>query len=167
MLGMRPYALTNKQICARPWQGFYLPHPTWMGKIEWFKHYRYAEPAPFFSEDQELLLRSYHNRNFATIPEVLLAYRLRDKPNRSRLFKIRLAVFYSQFLHFIASRQPHFILLALFALVGRLLLDLLNPIAWIYTPDNKSCVSVASSNWLRVLDYLQGQQQNVGMRPTI
>jgi glycosyltransferase involved in cell wall biosynthesis len=167
MLGMRPYALTNKQICARPWQGFYLPHPTWMGKIEWFKHYRYAEPAHYFSEDQELLLRSHQHSNFATIPEVLFAYRVRDKPNRSKLYKIRLAVFYWQVLHFIASRQPHFILLAFFTLLGRMFVDLLNLKAWMYTRNDRSYVAAASSNWVHVLDYLQEQRQNAGMQQTI
>ncbi len=79
MVGILPSALSHKEICARSWFGFYLPHPTWMGRIAWFRHHRYAKPGPYFCEDQELLLRSFEESRFGTIPEVLFAYRVRRR----------------------------------------------------------------------------------------
>ncbi len=54
ILGELPFHENHDDICSRPWLGFYLPHPTWMGRTEWFFKYGYAEPAPFRCEDQEL-----------------------------------------------------------------------------------------------------------------
>lgn len=79
IIGILPSALSHQEICARPWFGFYLPHPTWMGRIAWFRHYRYAKPGPYFCEDQEILLRSFEESRFGTIPEVLFAYRVRRR----------------------------------------------------------------------------------------
>ncbi len=61
-------------ICAHPRDGFYFPHPTWMGRTAWFRHYRYRESLRK-SQDQDLLLRSYRESRFALLPEVLLGYR--------------------------------------------------------------------------------------------
>ncbi|CAA9891484.1 Glycosyltransferase family 2 protein [Candidatus Methylobacter favarea] len=100
-MGLFPYSLSHEEICARPWQGFYFPHPTWMGKTDWFRKHRYAVPSPYFCEDQELLLRSYRQSRFATVPEILFAYRVRGKINpikqagtRWSLFKVQLRYFY-------------------------------------------------------------------------
>ena len=35
--------------------------------IEWFRKNRYSEPAPYFCEDQELLLRTYSVSHFAAV----------------------------------------------------------------------------------------------------
>jgi glycosyltransferase involved in cell wall biosynthesis len=75
--GFFPFRQTHEEICARPWNGFYLPHPTWMGRIEWFRKYRYRIVDR--AEDQDLLLRSYSESRFECLPEVLFAYRLRDQ----------------------------------------------------------------------------------------
>jgi glycosyltransferase involved in cell wall biosynthesis len=74
-LGSFPLRITHEQICARPWAGFYFPHPTWMGRIGWFRRYRYREGIPR-AEDQDLLLRSYRESRFAALSEILLGYRL-------------------------------------------------------------------------------------------
>jgi glycosyltransferase involved in cell wall biosynthesis len=73
-LGCLPVARDHESICARPWNGFHLPHPTWMGKIEWFRKHAYVSSADG-AEDQHLLLRSYLNSRFACLDEALLAYR--------------------------------------------------------------------------------------------
>jgi glycosyltransferase involved in cell wall biosynthesis len=65
----------HAEITRSPWRGIPIWHPTWMGRIEWFRHWRYQESATL-AQDQELLLRSYLNSCFANIPQVLLAYRL-------------------------------------------------------------------------------------------
>lgn len=75
-LGLLPYHATHAEICARPWSGFYMPHPTWMGRLAWFKQHGYRIPEIVRGEDQELLLRTYHQSEFACLPDVLLAYRL-------------------------------------------------------------------------------------------
>lgn len=72
-LGIRRIIQNHAEICQRPWAGFYLPHPTWMGRIEWFRTNRYREKA-VRSEDQDLLLRTYSTSQFASLPETLLGY---------------------------------------------------------------------------------------------
>jgi hypothetical protein len=71
--GARRSPLEHDQICARPWQSFSMPHPTWTGRIEWFRRNRY-HPVDA-SEDQELLSRTYRNSTFAAVPNVVLGYR--------------------------------------------------------------------------------------------
>lgn len=71
--GVRIPLVSHEAICRQPWSGFPLPHPTWMGRIEWFRHHRYDERF-YKSQDYDLLLRSYKNSCFAAIPEVLLGY---------------------------------------------------------------------------------------------
>jgi len=61
-------------ICRQPWRGFYMAHPTWMGKLQWFEKYRYRSSADG-AEDQELLYRAYRESCFACLCEPLLGYR--------------------------------------------------------------------------------------------
>jgi len=72
--GVVPVAADHEQICSRPWNGFHLPHPTWMGRTAWFRAHRYSSAADG-AEDQQLLYRSFEQSRFCGIPEVLLAYR--------------------------------------------------------------------------------------------
>ncbi len=123
--GLLPSALTHNEICAKPWRGFYLPHPTWMGKIEWFRKYRYAIPASYFCEDQELLTRSYCESKFFTIDEILFAYRIRANVDQRKLAKTRCAVLGVQLRHFSSSHQWHFLFFATVAFFGKLTSDLL------------------------------------------
>lgn len=121
--GELPYAITHKDICARPWQGFYLPHPTWMGTVSWFRRHRYALPGPYFCEDQELLLRSYRVSRFATIDDVLFAYRIRAAVQPKKLAKTRRAVLECQLNEFIKERNWLFVFLALGSYVARIIKD--------------------------------------------
>ena len=73
--GLRPSYLSHEDLCARPWSGFYLAHPSWMGRAGWFRRYRYQIPEVVRAEDQELLLRAYPESRFAVLDEVLLGYR--------------------------------------------------------------------------------------------
>ncbi len=88
-IGQFPHALTHEAICRRPWRGFHFPHPTWMGRTDWFRQHRYAIPAPDFCEDQELLLRSYRTSAFQTLDDILLAYRVRDRVDPHKLLRAR------------------------------------------------------------------------------
>ena len=83
-LGRLPVASEHEQICARPWNGFHLPHPTWMGKTDWFRQHRYESVADG-AEDQQLLLRTYRLSRFACLQEPLLAYREGDRPLKKML----------------------------------------------------------------------------------
>lgn len=86
ILGELPFNVLHRDICRYPWIGFYLPHPTWIGRSTWFKKHPYKYPAPYRCEDQELLLRTFETSNFHTLPEHLLAYRLSDRIHfKSRL----------------------------------------------------------------------------------
>jgi len=73
-LGTRKSMLTHEEICRRPSSGFYLAHPTWLGKTEWFRRNGYRADA-LRCEDQDLLLRTYETSRFAALPEILLGYR--------------------------------------------------------------------------------------------
>lgn len=74
--GLVPYHLSHETLCSRPWNGFYLVHPSWMGRTNWFRHHLYRIPEVVRAEDQELLLRAYLNSRFAVVDEILLGYRM-------------------------------------------------------------------------------------------
>ncbi len=76
-------------ICRQPWRGFYMPHPTWMGTLRWFRKYRYRSSADGV-EDQELLYRSYRESCFACLCEPLLGYR--ESRTLKKMFRARLIV---------------------------------------------------------------------------
>jgi glycosyltransferase involved in cell wall biosynthesis len=73
-IGLHPVFERHEEICRRPWIGFPLPHSTWFGRIGWFREYQY-NPVLRKGQDQELLYRSYHHSQFASIPEALIGYR--------------------------------------------------------------------------------------------
>lgn len=74
VLGTRRVCLSHREICARPWAGFYLPQPTWMGRSEWFRAHPYRMGLAR-SEDQGLLIRTYRTSQFASLAEILVGYR--------------------------------------------------------------------------------------------
>lgn len=65
---------SHRALCSAPWRGFYLPHPTWVGRIEWFRRHRY-DPCFFKAQDQELLLRAYRESRYACLSDILVGYR--------------------------------------------------------------------------------------------
>lgn len=71
--GKRVGSTSHEEICATPWTGFPIAHPTYMGRMSWFRRYGYHNVNR--AEDQDLLLRSYQNSKFAKLPEILLGYR--------------------------------------------------------------------------------------------
>lgn len=75
VVGTYPTASSHEEICRRPWWGFPLAHPTWMGKHSWFARYRYDDGLTK-GQDQDLLLQSYQTSRFAALPDVLLGYRM-------------------------------------------------------------------------------------------
>jgi glycosyltransferase involved in cell wall biosynthesis len=81
---------SHAEICRYPRAGFLLPHPTWMGAMEWFRAHPYC-PAMQKCQDQDLLLRTYRHSRFACIPEILLGYR----QEQLSLRKIMISRYYS------------------------------------------------------------------------
>jgi len=73
-------------ICRTAWAGFYVPHPTWMGRIEWFRKFRYQSYADGV-EDQHLLYRSFRKSKFACLDKPLLGYRMQPRKLKSMLKK--------------------------------------------------------------------------------
>jgi glycosyltransferase involved in cell wall biosynthesis len=74
-IGVYPTARSHEDICSRPWWGFPLAHPTWMGKHSWFAGHPYREELTK-GQDQDLLLRSFQASRFAALSDILLAYRM-------------------------------------------------------------------------------------------
>jgi glycosyltransferase involved in cell wall biosynthesis len=75
VIGLLPFAMTHADLCTNPWRNIPLPHPSWMGRRSWFQSHPYLIPEVRRAEDQELLLRSSKDSQFACLSEVLLAYR--------------------------------------------------------------------------------------------
>lgn len=150
-VGDLPGPLNHGEICARPWLGFYFPHPTWMGRTGWFRAHRYASPAPYFCEDQELLLRSYATSRFASVDRVLFAYRVRDRINWKKHSKTRRALFAVQWRHFLRSREYHFAILSLAAFVARTVRDASTVVLPRVARRRRSNRASATSAWQDVL----------------
>ncbi len=124
VVGLFPFRETHEEICSHPWRGFYLPHPTWMGRLEWFKKYRYRTPGVRNAEDQELLLRSYPASRFACLPEILFAYRLRVKLSLKINMTARASLLQSQVRLFGARREWANLVMAALAYLGKCLKDI-------------------------------------------
>lgn len=75
VIGLLPFAPSHDALCAQPWRNIPLPHPSWMGRRSWFQSHPYRLPEVRRAEDQELLLRSSKDSQFACLDDVLLAYR--------------------------------------------------------------------------------------------
>ncbi len=153
--GLFPCALSHNDICAQPWRGFYFPHPTWMGKTEWFRKYRYTLPGPYFCEDQDLLLRSYRDSRFATLGEILFAYRIRSTVNWQKLSRTRRTVLSIQLRQFVSTGQWLFVFLAVVAFVAKMSRDLSKTMGrgdFRLGCDNAD--TDVAFEWHRILDFL-------------
>jgi len=73
-IGILPVETNHSKICARPWHGFPMPHPTWMGRRAWFQNNPYDVTARK-AQDQKLLYATYARSHFGCISQPLLAYR--------------------------------------------------------------------------------------------
>lgn len=101
LIGALPFAVNHADICRRPWQGFYMAHPSWMGRTEWFRRNPYMDPAPYCCEDQELLLRAHYSSCYHTLSEQLLAYRVRSHTPWKKQFRTRVAMGRMKVRHFL------------------------------------------------------------------
>lgn len=99
--GVLEFPSEHGDICRRPWRGILLPHPTWLGKTEWFRRHPYTSPGPYFCEDQDLLLRAHKESTFRSLPEPLLAYRVRGPIPTGKLLRTRATLAGVQVRHFL------------------------------------------------------------------
>lgn len=104
--GILEFPQQHDEVCRRPWRGILMPHPTWMGKTEWFRTHPYRSPGPYFCEDQELLLRTHRTACFAVLPEALLAYRVRGLVPAAKLLRTRATLGSLQIRHFLSYDEP-------------------------------------------------------------
>ena len=150
--GMLPFAGTHEEICANPWRGFYFPHPAWLGRLEWFRQHRYAQPAPYFCEDQELLLRCYQQSRFLALDDILLAYRIRKHLNRTKLARTRRALLAVKWRFFVASAMWDQMFLALIDYVVKWCAGLLRRDSSSFFFDRVGVSSQIKAEWYRTLD---------------
>lgn len=87
LYGVVPMPERHEEICRFPWQGFHFFHPTWMGKMAWFKAHPYRSHADGV-EDQLLLYSAFQESRFAGIPDILLGYR-EDRRSFLKVFRRR------------------------------------------------------------------------------
>jgi glycosyltransferase involved in cell wall biosynthesis len=112
-------------LTARPWDLIRLPHPTWMARSDWYNRFRYAVPAPYLCEDQEILLRSYSESRFACTPEALLEYRVANRPSLSKLLRTRRSYLRIQLSHFVSHGMYKFAFLSLGGFLLKLARDVI------------------------------------------
>jgi glycosyltransferase involved in cell wall biosynthesis len=122
--GLSPHRSSHEALCAQPWNGFYLVHPSWMGRAEWFRRYRYQTPELVRAQDQELLLRAYPESRFAVLEDILLGYRM-GPTTLAKTLSARRCLLAAQVERFTQRREWRNLSLALLATGVKLPRDLL------------------------------------------
>lgn len=147
-LGTLPVKIKHEDICKSPLQGFRMPHPTWLGKIEWFRANRYLSEADG-AEDSNLLFRTYKFSKFACLPEPLLAYR-EPKRKLKKMFRMRSAFVKANagFAWKNKNRMGAFVIIL--SQVAKVIGDFANIILGIKFVRNK-LVEVDKSNWMHAI----------------
>jgi glycosyltransferase involved in cell wall biosynthesis len=118
------WPVNHPDICATPWRGIRIPHPTWMARREWFEKFKYHIPEYVRAEDQELLLRAMKESKYALLPEVVLAYR-QGALNFSKNYRGRRSLLKAQINHFLGNRRPIQATLSLVAFSVKVIVDLI------------------------------------------
>lgn len=134
LIGLLPYKTSHDLIIASPWKSIPMPHPTWMGRAEWFKRYLYKTPEVMRAEDQELLLRCMENSKFHTLPEVLLAYR-QSAFNFRKTLTARVSLLKAQILNFNQRKQYSFLCYSLLFFLLKVFIDffaVLPKFSWLF-----------------------------------
>lgn len=103
LIGKFRVAQEHEDICAKLWNGILLPHPTWMGKSEWFKAHPY-DTSMRRAQDQLLLVSACSVSRYACLGESLLAYRV-DRPSLKNALRKR--VYYAVALLKLAVTRGH------------------------------------------------------------
>lgn len=123
-LGTIPIRQEHEEICRRPWLGFSLAHPTWLGRRSWFVQNLYR-PWVRKAQDQDLLLRSHDSSRFACLPDVLVGYR--EEPRHlKKMFRSRFFFLRSALDVFLRSRRYDWALCVLCTQAAKMSGDVLN-----------------------------------------
>lgn len=123
ILGTLPFSATHKEICKQPWRGFSMPHPTWMGRSEWFQRFPYESPEVLRAEDQALLLDAYPTSCFASLDQILVGYR-QNSFNFIKTFLARRSLLLFQLKVFFRRRQWLYFLLSSLMFILKVGVDL-------------------------------------------
>ncbi len=123
IIGALPFRASHREIVARPWAGFYLAHPTWMGRREWFGAHAY-DPRAIKSQDYDLLLRSHEASCFACLPEILLGYR-QERLSLGKILASRVQTSRSALRYGWSRRLFHKMIPALVGQAGKFAMDVL------------------------------------------
>lgn len=111
-IGILSVESSHEVICRRPWHGFPMPHPTWMGRADWFRKHPYNETARK-AQDQALLYSAHRTSCFAALPDVLLGYRYSNlsvrKTLSGRYHYLHQVLASGSAKHFLAGMTGHFI----------------------------------------------------------
>lgn len=120
----RSHIEVDSHLKSKPWMGFLMPHPTWMGRRSWFEKNKYKIPAPYCSEDQELLLRAHKNSVYHSLPTIILAYRTDRFFKYKKRFLTRLEILNYSIKYFSKNKNYIAVLFVILAFVSRGALDL-------------------------------------------
>lgn len=167
LLGELPGREKHEELCQRPWLGFYLPHPTWMGRTAWFRKHRYAVPGPYCSEDQEMLLRTHIVSRFYVLPEYLLAYRLRDRFNFAKAWRTRKTLHHIQNDYFLNKKDYWHATLALIGFCLRVAKDIKSALYQFRIFKGPQACLISDSNteaWSRIIKELHASRISDGCR---
>src|SRR5208337_1726169 len=129
ILGKRPAHEFHKEICARAYTRISMMHPTFLGRIGFFRRFGYRSSAHrcedqdlllrghtnydsakhhwtgmLKSQDQDLLLRGCNHARYANVPEILLGYR-EEQLNLKKILVSRYYVAHSFFHIFMHERK--------------------------------------------------------------
>ena len=129
-VGYLPFALNHQMICAKPWLGFPMPHPSWMGRVSWFRRHYYPDPGPYCCEDNELLLRAHKTSTYGAVDLVLLAYRVRTHTPWKKLWRTRRALAAVQIKYFFEKGEHILAAFSCAAMFFRVVRDLRNEILY-------------------------------------
>ena len=124
VMGYLPFLGCHEEISRRAFSGIHMPHPSWMGRREWFLSHRYLIPEVVRAEDQELLLRALPSSRYAALPETLLAYSY-NKLSLKRLFNTRRSLLRAQLRIFFSQGEWGAYLAASGFFASKVLLDFL------------------------------------------
>jgi glycosyltransferase involved in cell wall biosynthesis len=162
-IGYLPFCKSHDEIVSKPWNGFYLAHPTWMGRVEWFRKYGYAT---YHCEDQGLILRSYETSRFASLPEVLFAYRLRRAFNWRKTASVRAIFLSMQLKQYLKKKHLWLAVMAFLAFCAKSGRDFMNYFLMRRIPSfSRSMSSVAFGDvcrWREVQNNLSGLGKGLG-----
>ena len=121
--GRRMTPESHAAICAAPWSGFPLLHPTFMAKKAWFVRFPYDESLGK-AQDQVLLAHACNAGRFANVQEIVLAYR-EDLPTLGKLWASRRCMLRGMFRAYMAQGRSAWAWRVVLAQGIRMLADLL------------------------------------------